>query len=119
MLKQISNPLGVPQIRLAPRNSLEVLRIDHQDLHLALQDMKDRSPKDPRTLHCDMCTVGRFEPRCEYQQVGLHRAKGSDLLALLSRCSRADQVGNNGLLMHIQTTTASMDDVHLSPPLKV
>ena len=47
MLEQVGNPLGVFDIRLAPRYCFDMVRVHHQDFQVAFQDIEDGFPEIP------------------------------------------------------------------------
>jgi autotransporter passenger strand-loop-strand repeat protein len=62
--QQISDPHGVVHVRLAARNALDVRRIGHDQLEIAVaQDLPDRCPIDPGRLHRDMRAPALRQPR--------------------------------------------------------
>ncbi len=51
MVQQVSDPLGVFDIRLPSRHSFDMLGIDHQHFKTAFQQVEHRLPIDPG---CDL-----------------------------------------------------------------
>lgn len=66
--QQFGHPDGIFGVRLASRHSFEVLSIDHQDLHLALEHVAHRFPIPPVSSRAiqrtpGVCTTNSFFDR--------------------------------------------------------
>jgi hypothetical protein len=62
MLEQVGDPLGILDIRLAPRHGLDVRGSDDQHLKLVFEDVVDGLPIDAGTLHGHVRAAGRRQP---------------------------------------------------------
>ena len=69
MLQQVSDPLGVFDIRLPSRHSFDMLGIDHQHFKTAFQQVEHRLPIYPGGLEGHLRTALFFEPITELQQL--------------------------------------------------
>src|SRR5258708_2556757 len=118
MLQQVSNPFGVFHVRLSSRNGFEMLRIDHEDLHMPFQDVKDRLPKAARTCHRDMGDPQVFEEGAHAQQFRRCGAKGPPLLVPLALGIRSAGADKHVPLVHVQARTSFIHQVHQSPPVE-
>jgi hypothetical protein len=63
-----------------------------------------------------MSTSDTREPICQHQDVFGHGRKVSDLFLELACLIQADQASNDQFLVHIETTTTAVDNLHLFPP---
>jgi hypothetical protein len=55
--QQIRQPLGILDIGLAPRDDLGMLRVDDEDLTVALEQGEHRPPVRPRRFHHHRATA--------------------------------------------------------------
>src|SRR6266436_2195815 len=117
MLEQVGNPLGVFDIRLAPRDCLDMVRIHDYHFQVAFQDIEDGFPEDTGTFHRHMATLLLSKPVAQSEQIWSHRTERLTLFATFSVGSRGDEAGHHGFLVDIQACTPFVDNLHAFPPL--
>ena len=82
--------------------------VDDKGLDLFhLQKVVDRLPIRARALHGDMRHAMGLDPIDEGKQVLGHRGEGSDLFVI-----RGDDAGHYVLFVNVETTDASVYNVH-------
>ena len=112
MAEQVGDPLGVLDVGLAPGHCLDVLGVDHQQLHIeALQQVEDRLPVDSRALHGHRRYPLLLQPVAEPEQLPSHRPIGPCLLPLVGA-----HAGDHGLLVDVQPAAALVDHLHRRAP---
>jgi hypothetical protein len=79
----VLSPLGVVPIAFAPRDGLDVARIDQirRDARL-FEQLIDRNPKDPGRLHRHRINATGTEPGDQGVQIGREGLKDADTLGI-------------------------------------
>jgi hypothetical protein len=72
----LGDPGRILHVALAPGHHLQVLRVDHDQLEATFQEVVDRLPVRPRTLHRDVRAALLFEPGRQLSQRSRRRPKG-------------------------------------------
>lgn len=62
VLKQISDPFGVFDIRFPPRYRFDMLCVDNKDLEVFFQQVVNGFPEHSSAFHSDTGTIMVFEP---------------------------------------------------------
>jgi len=115
MTQQIGEPFAILDIRLVPRYRLEVLRVDERDRALLVfEQIEDGPPIDPCGFHRDLRDTVTGQPIIKGQQISGHRAEGAHLPPNTAIRIRQQHTGDDTLLVNIETTTASVHDLHTS-----
>ena len=109
--QQVGNPHGIVHVGLATRHAADVQRVRQDELELPVQHVPDRLPVDAGRLHRDMRAPVRREPVRQRQQIAGRRAERAHLL-LDRRPGRDACAGDDGLLMHVESGTARIQDLH-------
>src|SRR5579859_3822534 len=106
--KQIGDPLGILDVRLAAWHRLHVAGVDHHQLDaLTFQEVVHRLPVDPGALHRQARDPLLLEPVQELQQLPGDGPERSYLLPL-----GGEHAGHHVGLMDIQAAAPLMDHSH-------
>lgn len=105
---QGSEPLRIIAVGLSPRHVLDVMCVadDQRQGRLVLQYRIDRNPVTAGALHRHARDTVLDEPRTQLAQLLSEGAKGAHELLHLAPCLRPQHARNDGVLVHIQATTA-------------
>ena len=111
MLQEISDPLTIFGIGLTTRNHFDVMWIHQQQLEMALQHSPDGSPVHPGRFHGNVAYLMLSKPISQPQQIGSHRSETANL-SVLAIPGTTDHAGIDALLVHIQSSAASVNHLH-------
>ena len=119
MAQQGGDPFGIFDVRLAPRHGPQVVRIDHQQLHITafLEYVVDRLPVHAGCFHGDMRAATLGQPAAQLGQVGGHGAERAHPTIERTVSSRPQHARHDRFLVHVQSGAPFMYDVHRSLPL--
>src|SRR5206468_310475 len=129
--QEVSDPLAIPHVGLAPRYSFDVLGVDQQQLKAPFQQVVDRLPVYPCRLHRHMGHSIREEPVRQFEQVLGHGAEAAHLLDLLMRLldrrgswygwyTWYNKASHHCSLMYVQSTASLVNHLHgKTPPVQV
>ncbi len=113
VLQQVGDPLAILLIRLPPRHRFDMLRVHQQHLKLPFQKIPNWFPIHPGGLHGHMGYSAAAQPVAQLQKFLGERA---ELPRLMPSARGPHHTGRHALLMHIQTTTNLVHDLHRHPP---
>ena len=117
MLEELRDPLGIQGILLPAGQGLDVLRVDHEDLlEVALQDVEDGLPVDPRALHGHVGAPRGHQPVEEREELSRGGPEGPQLLRHVAAAPQPPQAGRDAILVHIQAAADGVQNLHGAPP---
>jgi len=97
---------------------MHMLGVDQEDLIPAFQQIENRTPIDARTFEGHLLHVPLREPVVKLSEPIGCRCKGSDRLLDGPLRPGQEPTAYNGFLMHIQTTTAFIHNLHSLSPFR-
>ena len=111
MAQEVSDPGGVIDVTLAPRDVADVHGIGEHQLERAVEHGPHGLPEDAGRLHGDVgAAVGR-EPIAQRKQIRCAGAERADFVG--NRLAGAEaHTSDDALLMHVQPGTLRVNDVH-------
>src|SRR5438876_532802 len=116
VLQQVRDPLAVFLVRLPTGHGFNVLRIHQQHLEPLRKNVPHRLPVHPGGLHGHMGYAALLEPIGQLQQIVSECPEALLLFTALPLGLSPQHTGGNTLLMHVQTTTAGIDNFHRATP---
>src|SRR5881394_2234971 len=114
MRKQLGDPGGVVDVRLAPWNVADVLSVRQHQLEVTLENVPDRLPVDAGRLHGHVCTPVRRQPIRQRMQAGRRRRERPDFL--MRRLGYTADRRHHRVLMDVQPSTPGVKYFHALPP---
>jgi len=109
--EQVCNPHGIVHVGLAARYAADLQGVGEDEVKLPVQHVADRLPVNAGRLHGDMGARVRRQPIGQRQQIARSRAESADIL-LHRRTGRDACAGDDGLLMHVQSGAARIQNFH-------
>src|SRR5258708_6753681 len=116
--QEISNPLAILNICFVSRNGVHMLGIDQQDLITAFQQIENGTPIDARAFESHLFHMSLREPVVELSEPIGRRCKGTDRFLDGPLRLAQQPTSYDGFLVHIQTTTAFIHDLHSLSPFR-
>jgi hypothetical protein len=115
--KQRRQPLGVVDVRLPSGKLSDMARIDQCDVEASFEHGMNWHPVHAGALEGDVRHLVAFEPGAQLFESRTDRRKRSKLF-LGFRSVAEQQASRDARLVHVETTTALYDDLHLFPPVR-
>ncbi|MCA9689760.1 MAG: hypothetical protein KC636_09125 [Myxococcales bacterium] len=115
---EVGDPLAVLDVRLAPRDVLDVVCVADDDLEVALEDGVYRLPVHARALHGDVGDAEFGQPVAKFEQVPRERRKPTDLLTGFAVCRPQEHTDDEFCAVHVDAAAPFHDCFHerCSPP---
>jgi hypothetical protein len=114
--QQVRNPLAVFLVRLPTGHGFDVLRVHQQHLELLRKNVPHRLPVHAGRLHGYMRYAALLEPIGQPKQIVSEGPEAPLLFTALPLALGPQHTRSDALLVHIQTTTARIDDFHRATP---